>query len=125
MPQVALATAAILIALGVFGYLGGDPDHRSPTSLIPAFVGLAIGLPGLLAFKAAWRKHAMHAAVTVGLLGALAGWGRFASTLGNPAANSRAGLFVLGMAVICTVFVILCVRSFIAARKRAAANPKS
>ena len=78
---------------------------------------------GLLALKESLLKHAMHAASVIGLLGAIAGAGRGAMGLGkffsnDPSLNPRSFLFVWLMALICSVFVILCVRSFIAAKKR-------
>jgi len=122
MPQIALVTALLLIIEGLFGYFGADVESRSPTALIPLFVGLPIGLSGLLALKESIRKHAMHAAVTFGLLGALAALGKSVQngiTLASgEELNTRAAILVLVMAIICVVFVGLCVRSFIAARKR-------
>lgn len=123
MPVIALVVGVVLAAQGLLAYLTAEPDPVkgvSPTALIPAFFGVPILLSGLLAMKSGWRKHAMHAAVTVGLLGALAGWGRAISVLvkGAPLANNWPLMNVLFMALICTVFVVMCVQSFIAARKR-------
>ncbi|MCA8987023.1 MAG: hypothetical protein KDA78_05250 [Planctomycetaceae bacterium] len=122
MAQIAIVTAALLIIEGLFGYLGAAEESRSMTALIPAIFGVLIGISGLIALKPSLRMHAMHGAVTFGLLGALAAWGR---TIPNAIKltqgaeiNQRAALMVLLMAVICTVFVVLCVRSFIAARRR-------
>lgn len=96
---------------------------KSITALIPAFVGVILALCGVLALKESMLKHAMHGAVLVGLLGAIAGAGRGVMGLGkffsgDPSLNQRSFLFVWLMAVICGVFVFLCVQSFIAARKR-------
>ncbi|MEM1191601.1 MAG: hypothetical protein AAGI72_23920 [Pseudomonadota bacterium] len=69
---------------------------------------------GFLAFRDRLRKHAMHLAATLALLGAL--------VRGVPALLSSDELrlatmsqLVMGVAMI--VFLILCVRSFIAARR--------
>jgi hypothetical protein len=43
------------------------------TALIPAFFGLPLVILGVLALQEGWRKHAMHAAVVVGLIGFLGG----------------------------------------------------
>ncbi|WP_339742811.1 hypothetical protein [uncultured Rubinisphaera sp.] len=122
MPQIALLTALLLIAEGLYGYFGAAADDRSMTALIPLFFGVPIGISGLFALKDSYRMHAMHAAVSFGLLGAFAAWGRTAMTAGKMSQgieyNQRAAAMVLIMAIICTGFVIMCVRSFIAARKR-------
>ena len=95
---------------------------KSVTALIPAFFGGGLLICGLLAMKESLLKHAMHGAAMIGLLGALAGAGRGAMGLGkffsgDPSLNQRSFAFVWLMAIICAVFVALCVRSFIAARK--------
>ncbi len=126
MPVIALVVGLILIAQGILSYVTAEPDPVkgvSPTALIPAFIGAPILLAGLLAMKHGMRKHAMHAAVLFGLLGALAGWGRGISVIATKGfdPSSSAQMNVLFMAIVCTVFVVLCVQSFIAARKRQAA----
>ncbi|MEM1227449.1 MAG: hypothetical protein AAGJ40_17255 [Planctomycetota bacterium] len=145
MAKTTIVFGLLLIGLGVFGYVGGggsaapsaetdlstaseaaeavEPAKKSVTALIPAFVGAALALCGLLAMKESMLKHAMHGAAMIGLLGTLAGAGRGAMGLGkffsgDPSLNQRSFLFVWLMALICGAFVFLCVRSFIAVRKR-------
>ncbi len=101
----------------------GMAPKRSITALIPAFAGGLLLMFGGLALNENWRKHAMHGAVLVGLLGTLAAGGRGAGGLmkwisGDATVNTRSLFFVCAMAVLCGVFVILCVNSFIQARKR-------
>ncbi|MEM9658897.1 MAG: hypothetical protein AAF961_11100, partial [Planctomycetota bacterium] len=96
---------------------------KSVTALIPTFFGAVLVLCGVVALNESLLKHAMHAAAAVGLLGTLAGAGRGAMGLGkffagDPSLNQRSFLFVWLMALICGVFVGLCVRSFIAARRK-------
>ena len=120
MPNVTLFFGGLLTLLGLVGYFGGDPDQRSMTALIPAFVGGPILLCGLIAQSEKLRKHAMHVAAMLGLLGALAAGGRGASKLGtltDPDAPKRATVFVLLMAAICLVYFMICLNSFLAARK--------
>jgi hypothetical protein len=73
-----------------------------------------------------WRKHAMHAAASVALLGALAASGRAAVSLARLAHGSDVKTSALGsvliMAAVCWLLVALCVKSFIDARRRRAAN---
>ncbi|MCG6157173.1 hypothetical protein [Rubinisphaera margarita] len=129
MPQTAVIIGILLVLQGLYGYLGAELDDRSPTALIPLFFGAPILLAGLAAFKHSFRMHAMHVAVLFGLLGAIAGWGRgimLAIKMSNGAdVNSRALTMVFVLAILCTVFVVLCVRSFIAARKRQRAEKET
>ena len=124
MPVVSLLIGGLLIALGVVGYVialaTAEPgnDYASWTALIPAVPGLLLvicGLIGRTGEKA--RKHAMHAAVLIALLGALAPVGRLPKTLGADDVNLLAAGSMIGMLLLCVAFVVLGVQSFIAARK--------
>ena len=122
MSKITIGFGMALVALGLVGYLGAAADHRSITALIPAFVGGPLLLCGLIALKDSLRRDAMHAAAVLGLLGAIAAWGRGLMKVNvlfdaEAAGSRRAVVMVLLMAVICTVFVVLCVQSFIAARR--------
>jgi len=107
-----------LILIGILGYAWGwiDPP-LSYTSLIPAAFGIILMLLGHLAVaKDNLRKHLMHVAVMIGLLGFIASLvGLFRK--GIPAGISAGVVSQIAMALVCLVFVILCVRSFIEARK--------
>lgn len=115
MPGTTRLFGLILIALGVVSYtLTG---RTSVTALIPAFFGALFLVCAMVARKETARKHAMHAAVALGLIGALASLGR-----GIPAAISGdptrpAVLAQLAMGVLLVIYVALGVQSFIAARK--------
>src|SRR5688500_8271882 len=68
MARLTIGLGAILIALGVAGYLGTGRD--SITALIPSFLGAVLVILGLIAaVKPSARRHAMHAAAVVALLG--------------------------------------------------------
>jgi hypothetical protein len=131
MPGITIGFGAVLCAIGLWGYLGSDPDKQSVTALIPAFFGAALILCGLLALGPKLRKHAMHAAAGIGLLGFLAAAGRGIPKLGSAISDDptihRAPRLVLLMALVCFIFVATCVGSFISARKRriAAADGKT
>ena len=117
MASTTIVIGVLLVLLGVIPY--GMSDPRAPTALIPAYVGALLVILGLVARNEAARKHAMHAAVVVGLLGFLAAAGRLVSSLAR--GHTPAPLAVVslvGMALLTGVFVVLCVRSFIAARKQ-------
>jgi len=106
------------VTLGVIAYNGG---YKSFTVLIPSIIGLLLAICGGLAFDEKKRKHAMHAAATVVLLGGLAcvsqGAGQLMKlgTESQPSIDKLASVWTTG--ALCIVFVALCVRSFIAARK--------
>ena len=88
----------------------------SLTALIPAAFGIVIaGVGAIAAAKPDLRKHLMHVAVIVGLLGFLIPAIRLLMKIGQ-LTMSAAVVSQLAMALVCLVFVILAVRSFIAAR---------
>ena len=76
MAKVAIIFGIALVLLGVVGYFSADADHRSVTAFIPAFVGAPLVLCGVIAMNPAVRKHAMHFAAVLGLLGFIAPLGR-------------------------------------------------
>ena len=122
MPNITIGFGAVLCAIGLFGYFGSALENRSPTAFIPAVFGVLLIICGLLAHKANLRKHAMHAAAAVGLIGFIAAAGRGIPKLGSAISDDptihRAPRLVLLMMVVCLVFVGITVKSFIDARRR-------
>ena len=120
-----LIISALLILVGVGGYLMGHPDpatgHVGPTALIPAAVGIVLGVLGAISLCEKARKHAMHAAAMVGLLAAVGDGVQLIKTIGNTtSAPEVRQLKLVSMSltlVLCVVFLVLCIRSFIQARK--------
>jgi uncharacterized membrane protein (UPF0136 family) len=114
MASTAITFGMLLTLLGLAGYfLTGT---SSPTALIPAFFGLILVVLGFLARSESIRKHAMHAAAAVALIGC---GGALFSLLRAPLAT-RPAIAVFSqaaMVVLTGVFVALCVRSFRAARR--------
>jgi hypothetical protein len=119
MPKITILFGVILIVLGVVGYVA--TGGVSVTALIPAFFGVVLVGLGVLAQNERYRKHAMHFAVMLGLLGflgtarGLMALPRLVSEGGvdRPAAVAAQGV----MAILMIVYVALGVRSFIAARR--------
>lgn len=118
MPNTAIWSGRILVLIGIVGYAWGyfNPP-LSYTSLIPAAFGVVLMLLGHLSvMKDSMRKHLMHVAVTIGLLGFLAALGGLFRK-GLPTILSAGIVSEIAMAVVCLAFVVLCVRSFIAVRR--------
>jgi hypothetical protein len=119
---VTLVVGILLAAVGLAGYWLQDADNRSWTALIPAFLGVVFLVLGLLAYKDHLRKHAMHAAAALGLLGVLAGLGRLLPKAFAGELKPLPTICISLMIVICAAFVGLCVNSFIQARRRRAGS---
>src|SRR5688500_11682256 len=92
------------------------PTGRSSgTAVIPAVFGAVLLICSLIARNEPARKHAMHAAVAVGLIGALAALGRGVPAALAGDATRPAVLSQLVMGVLLLVCVAFGVQSFIAA----------
>ena len=119
MPSTSILCRGLLILIGIIGYVYGMMNgNASVTALIPAFFGIILALMGLIAqSKESLRKHLMHVAVIVGLLGFIIPAARILSKISSISFSSAAFLSQLAMSLICLVFVILCVKSFIDARR--------
>ena len=118
MPSTSIISGVLLILIGIAGYVFSLIDgNTSVTALIPAAFGLLLVILGFVAkSNENLRKHLMHAAVLVGLLGFLIPTIRLVSQ----ASNIKVSLAVLSqaaMALVCLFFVILSVQSFVNARR--------
>jgi hypothetical protein len=116
MPRIIFIFAILFIFLGVGAFVA--TGAQSWTALIPAILGVLLAGAGALSLK--HLKHGGHAAATIGLIGFL-GTARsltklpalFEGTAQRPEAIAVQAVF----AVLCLVFLVLCVKSFIDARK--------
>ncbi|MDY3554483.1 hypothetical protein R5W24_003607 [Gemmata sp. JC717] len=111
---------ALLVLVGIVGYGTSEVQPPPVTALIPAFFGAALVLCGALAFNDKIRKHVMHLAAMIGLLGALGGFMplvRQISKTGEFDPTKKSAISGELMILVCVVFVGLCVNSFIQARK--------
>ncbi len=131
MPSTAITFGILLILLGLggFGYAVATlpPDSsvtKVMTALIPAVLGLILAILGFLAkSKENLRKHLMHGAVLVGLLGFLATVSsvmKLSALFNGTADRPLAVVSQFITAILCLVFVLLCVKSFIDARRSGA-----
>jgi hypothetical protein len=122
MAKVTLLFAVLLIVLGLVSFFGTGSQH--PTALIPTWFGLALGVFGFLAISPveARRKLFMHINVTIGLLGFLGAAWRAIQSYGHARSEGVApNAIALGaqvtMAGLLLIYVAMCVKSFIDARR--------
>jgi hypothetical protein len=115
MPTTTRYVGILLILLGVVSYLG--TGRTSVTALIPAIFGAIFLVLALVARSANARKHAMHVAVALGLLGLLAALGRALPAVAAGQIGRPAVLVQIAMAVVLAFYVWMGVQSFIAARR--------
>ena len=120
MAKLTIAFGILLILLGAGAFI--VVGHH-PHTLIPAVFGLLLAIFGALANTPDSKRRMlfMHIAVTIGLLGFLGTipgiigilrmWG------GHPIVRPDAAKVQALMGSICLIFVLLCVRSFITARR--------
>lgn len=122
MFKVSIWTGIILAVLGIGSYV--MTGAASPTALIPAAFGILFIIFGVIARKEALRKHAMHGAAVLSLLGIAGSAGGVLSTLtllgGGTVDRPEAAIAKAAMTVICIVFLVLAIRSFINARRNPA-----
>jgi hypothetical protein len=124
MARIAIVCGLLLIGVGVGGWIA--TDRASWTALIPAKFGVVLILLGLLALKENLRKHAMHAAALIGLIGFVVPLIRVAPDLGKLFSAPEPKLLAnVATSLICLVFVLLCVKSFIDARRARARREQS
>jgi hypothetical protein len=121
MHRAAIFFGVLLIALGLVGYFKPDvfgsvgPEGTSPTALIPAGFGAVLLLCGLIVtYAPKTRKHVMHLAAVVGVLGAVGGV--MPLTRNNMDMSKSGTVAGLLMVILCGLFVILCIRSFVLIR---------
>jgi hypothetical protein len=115
MENISLIYGIFLILWGIgVSYLS---DSNSITSYIPSIFGLPILLFAVLALLIPSKKKLlMHIVVTFGLIIFLGGLDFFRS-FGNPFENVWADSSKLMMMITGFLFTLLCVKSFIFARK--------
>ena len=119
MPRVAMLFGVIFIILGLVAYFGISSE--SITALIPAFLGLPMFILGYVAQNEKYLKHAMHGAAVLALLGfggTVGGLIKFFRMIGGEQFERGSAITVQAiMALLCLIFLVFAVRSFIDARR--------
>lgn len=111
-----------MVLVGIIGYAYGAmySEYASKTALIPAAFGLVLVLLGFVSQKKEnLRKHLMHAAILVALLGFIATAARLVPRLSG-ITFTAAEISQIATALICLIFVILAIKSFADARRNKA-----
>jgi uncharacterized membrane protein len=114
MPKISVISGLLLSVLGIYGYFG--MDKVSVTALIPSFIGVPIIILGILSFNEKKIKHSMHAASVLMLLGLIGSLFRLVHKVLLGIIDESSVLLIL-MSMICIIFLILAINSFIEARK--------
>ncbi len=121
--MLALTTwiGALLVATGVIGYVG--TGAASLTALIPSAVGALLLIAALIGRRENARKHAVHAALAValvGLLGSLMNVVKIGDVLAGTAQRPAAVIVSTVMFVLLVVYLVAGIRSFVRARAASA-----
>jgi hypothetical protein len=120
MAGTTIVFGIILIVLGLVSYVG--TDAVSVTALIPAMFGAVLGLLGWLGLNERYRKHALHVATVVGVVGFLGSARGLAGLIdlitGTQVERPAAVVSQSVMAGLTAVFVGMCLKSFVEARRR-------
>jgi hypothetical protein len=121
MAKLTIGFGILLVLLGIFGFVATGSAH--PTALIPSAIGLFFVLFGVMANTDDSKKRMlwMHISVTVALLTFIGTIPADIDTIrlahgayfAHPAAVEEKG----ALSLLSLIYVLFCVRSFIAARR--------
>ena len=124
MARVGIVAGLLLCGVTLVALVGNP--IKSPTQFIPMMLGTPLLFCGVVALNPHRRKHTMHVAAVIGLLGAIAGAARATYCLLEFAGGNEIDWYgfkvIVAMSVISTIFVVICVVSFRQARRRKAAG---
>jgi hypothetical protein len=120
MAKMTIVFGALLVAISICFWLSMGTAQTA--ALHPAGIGVLLIISGALARTENAKRHMlwMHIAVTLGLIGFLTTGIRAALELSHGLASivNLAGVYErVVIALVCLIFVAICVRSFIAARR--------
>jgi multisubunit Na+/H+ antiporter MnhF subunit len=126
MAKITILFGVLLFLLGVVVWVA--TGRHAPTALIPAYLGIVLSVLGLVARTQNQKRRMlmMHIAVTLALLGFLATaksiWDFIQLERGHMFARPVAVEDKAVMSVMLLIYVLLCVRSFIKARRQPVAS---
>ena len=104
----------LLVAIGLGGYYFADA--KQPMALIPAVLGIAMFGCGVVAAQGAMRMLAMHVAALIGIIGFVGPMVTIFNDITNTA--NTAEVLAKGLtSALCLMFVLMCVNSFLEARR--------
>ena len=115
MARIAMIFGVLLVALGLGGHYGSDQAGWS--AWIAALFGSGLLGLGVAALKESFRKHAMHAAAVLGLVGFLVTIHGLVEFLRLVSAKPDL-LTKSTTAILCGTFLVLAIKSFVDARRR-------
>ena len=101
----------LLVAIGLGGYYFADA--KQPMALIPAVLGIAMFVCGVVAAQGAMRRLAMHVAALIGMIGFVGPMVTIFNDITNTAEVLAKGL----TSALCLMFVMMCINSFLEARR--------
>ena len=120
MPTKTIIYGVLLVLLGIGGY--ALTQGVSITALIPAAFGFVQIALGLIARQESRRKHAMHIAAALGVLGlfgSVNGLVKIIASIAGASLERPAAAYSQSlMALLSAIFVLLCVNSFVQARRQ-------
>jgi len=122
MAKLTIVFGILLIILAVIGFVSTGSAH--PTALIPAGLGLLFVFFGVMANTPDSKKRMlwMHISVTIALLAFLGTFPADIDSLrlsrGVEFPHPAAVLEKAAMSLLCFIYVLFCIRSFILARRK-------
>jgi len=123
MPMTTIVLGVLLVLLSVI--FAGITQTTSITVFIPAIFGVLFLVLGVVAFQAKARMHAIHGALLLALLAIVGSAMRVPTWFSQEGPSFYAILAQLLTLVLCIGYIVMGVRSFIAARKARKAEPTS
>jgi len=120
MAKFSIVFGIILIILGLVSYFGISSE--SITALIPTFLGIPVLILGWVAMNEKYKKHSMHGAAVLVLLGfggTVGGLIKFFRMIGGEVFERPSAITIQAiMALLCLIFLIFAIKSFIDARRK-------
>ena len=115
MAKITIGLAAALITLGLLSWI--LTGRSSATALIPSGFGMTLAIVGALATVERYRKHALHFAAAISVIGIVGSLQRaLPTTISGGELRIATGSQLL-MAAFLSCFLVLLIRSFILARR--------